>query len=86
MGSFLRKVQQLGHKIDPLDRAVSGAVGLDFKDKPVPPVPKAPNIDTATQSLLDTQDQLSRRKGILGNVFAGNQTQTASVGKTTLGG
>lgn len=89
MGSFFRGIQQGLHKIDPVDRWASGLVGLDFKPKPVPPVPTPPNIDTATQSVLDQQDMNSRRKGVLANIFAGGSQQSTasgSIGKTTLGG
>lgn len=88
MGHVFRSIQQSLHKIDPLDRAVSSAAGLNFKNIPVAPAPQAPGLDAATQAVLDAQDQRSRRKGVLANVFAGSTAAatTPTVQKATLGG
>lgn len=50
-------------------------------------IPKAPNQDTAANSAQQQADYLRRRRGILGNIFGGNQANTAPIssGRTTLG-
>lgn len=90
MGHLIRQVfahdpiSQFAQKHDPLGRSINNAIGLN--PKPVPPIPTAPTLDTATQAVLDQQDQNARRKGVLANVFAGSAAPPPAVGKTTLGG
>lgn len=83
-GTVFGKIQQLGHKIDPLDRAVSSWAGLNFTPKPAPVVNAPPNISTA-QNLVQQQDDLrARQRGVLSNIFAGNSASAPQVQSNTL--
>jgi hypothetical protein len=83
--SFLGNIQQSLHKIDPVDRAVSGAAGLNFKPKTPPPTPGVPNPNDAANAALDTTNQMRMRRGLLSNIYAGGNNQPPVTGKTSLG-
>lgn len=83
--AFLARVQQLGHKIDPVDRAVSGAAGLDFKPKNPPPTPGVPNPNDAANASQNLTDQMRMRRGLMANIYAGAGGPAPVSGKTQLG-
>lgn len=85
MSKFFGGIQKVAHKIDPVDRAVSGAVGLHMYH-PDPVIPSAPTGDTAATSARQNQDFLRQRRGVLSNIFAGaNQSAPApTVAQKTL--
>lgn len=83
--SFLGSLQQSIHKIDPLDRAVSGAVGMNFKQKAPPPPPGVPNVNDAANAALSQTDQMRMRRGLLSNIYAGATNQQPVAGKVQLG-
>lgn len=84
MSHVVSKVWDLFRGHSNFARRVSGGI-LGGSNVQVPPIPDAPTLDSATQARIDAQDQLTRRKGVLANIFAGNSTQSPTVGKTTLG-
>lgn len=86
--SFLGHLQQNLHKVDPVDRAVSSFVGLNFKPKTPPPSPGVPDPNAAANASQNLTDQMRMRRGLMANIYAGGQTGAASQpvsGKTALG-
>jgi hypothetical protein len=83
--SFLSKIQQLGHKIDPVDRAVSSAVGLNFKPKNPAPTPGVPDPNQAANNAQNLTDQMRMRRGLMANIYAGAGGPAPVTGKTQLG-
>lgn len=83
--SFLANLQQSLHKIDPLDKAVSSAVGLNFAPKTPPPVPGVPTQNDAANSAQATTDAMRMRRGMLANIYAGASSTQPVTGKTQLG-
>lgn len=83
--SFLARIQQAVHKVDPLDRAVSGAVGLNFTPKTPPPTPGVPNPNDAANNARALTDQMRMRRGLLSNIYAGGGSSAPVTGKTQLG-
>ena len=59
----------------PLDPAKSNAEAAAAIDS----APKSPNQDTAANSAQQQSDYLRRRRGILGNIFGGNQPNSTPV-------
>lgn len=68
------------------DPVVKSVIGF-LQKKPGPPGPQpAPTQDTAANAAIQTQDMLRRRKGILGNIYAGASPSAPAVAsKTQLG-
>lgn len=83
--SFLSRIQQLGHKIDPVDRSVSSAVGLNFAPKNPPPTPGVPNPNQAANNAQNLTDQMRMRRGLMANIYAGAGGPAPVSGKTQLG-
>lgn len=85
--SFLAHLQQSAHKIDPLDRAVSSAAGLNFTPKTPPPSPGVPNPNDAANASQNLTDQMRMRRGLMANIYAGGQAGAAApvTGKQQLG-
>lgn len=57
---------------------------IGVKAGKAPEVQAPPTVDDAQRSLQEV-DRLSRRKGVLANIFAGTNGGPAQVGKTKLG-
>jgi hypothetical protein len=83
--SFLANIQQLAHKVDPLDRAVSSAVGLNFAPKTPPPPPGVPNPNDAANAAQSQTDAMRMRRGLMANIYAGASNAQPVSGKTALG-
>lgn len=83
--SFLAHTQQSLHKVDPLDRAVSGAVGLNFTPKVPPPTPGVPTQNDAANNAQNLTDQMRMRRGLMANIYAGGGGPAPVAGKTQLG-
>lgn len=85
MGTFMRSFRQVASKIDPLtgmvmrndplDKGVAGLLGAGPKKLP-PPI-NTPTQDTAANAVLQQQDALNRRRGVLGTIFGGSGNQSA---------
>lgn len=85
MGTFMRSFRQVASKIDPLtgmvmrndplDKGVANLLGAG--PKKIPPIPNTPTQDTAANAVLQQQDALNRRKGVLGTIFGGSGAQSA---------
>ena len=52
---------------------------------PPPVFPGAPTADTAANSAQQTQDMMRRRRGVMANIFAGNNAAPPPTTKTNLG-
>lgn len=80
--TLARKARSPGGTMSGLVRSISNTI---FGGPPKPPViPKPPTIDEASKNQAE-QDRLSRRKGVLSNIYAGNTNQAApSIGGTQL--
>lgn len=63
--------------------SVRKAIGA--KPGKAPEVQAPPTVDDAQRNLQET-DRLTRRKGVLANIFAGTSGGPAQVGKSRLGG
>ena len=83
--SFLAHLQQNLHKVDPVDRAVSSAVGLNFTPKTPPPTPGVPNPNDAANAAQNHTDQMRMRRGLMANIYAGAGSPPPVSGKTQLG-
>lgn len=75
----MAKLQQMIHKIDPIDRAVSGAVGLNMTPKTITtpqvlPMPTQDDIDQAKRKAAAAQLQRTGRAStILSQSAQGDQ-------------
>lgn len=89
MGVFSKAFKGFTSWIDPAGAFVGRETGIaDYLAKrPTPPSPLAPPTqDTAANANLQTQQNLLRRRGILGNIYAGGSPSTpATTSKTALG-
>ena len=86
-GTIFGKVQQLAHKVDPVDRNVSNWAGLNFKPKAAPAVNAPPNVGVASNLAQQQDDLRNRQRGVLSNIFAGNNAPAPTVATgTVLGG
>lgn len=88
----------IGHELDPAGTAIRAITGSPTTPRTiidpagvvlkapqyVPPAPTAPTQDTAANAARQMQDQMRRRRGVYGNIFAGNAA-TPAVAKTALG-
>jgi len=83
--SFLSKIQQLGHKVDPIDRSVSQWAGLNFKPKNPAPTPGVPDPNQAANNAQNVTDQMRMRRGLMANIYAGAGGPAPVSGKTQLG-
>lgn len=83
--SFLAKLQQNLHKVDPVDKAVSNFAGLNFAPKTPPPTPGAPNPNDAANAAQNLTDQMRMRRGLMANIYAGAGGAAPVSGKTQLG-
>lgn len=85
---FLHKVAGVA---DPLSRVDNGKLDLGydlFKPKTPPTPPGVPNPNDAANAAQSLTDSMRMRRGMLANIYAGNQTGPASqpvTGKTQLG-
>lgn len=60
--------------------------GSAFKKPKIPKMPETPTIDTAAQAQIES-DRLTRRRGVLANIFTNSNTEAPNVArKTLLGG
>lgn len=83
--SFLAHLQQNLHKVDPVDKAVSSYVGLNFTPKKPPPSPGVPNPNDAANAAQNLTDQMRMRRGLMANIYAGAGGPPPVSGKTQLG-
>lgn len=92
MGLFSPHLKHALNWIDPAASAISrtdpiakSVVNYVVK-KPGAPGPLAPPTqDTAANADIQQQQALLRRRGILGNIYAGNASQPTTASKTALG-
>lgn len=85
MGTFMRSFRQVISKVDPsigmvmrndpIDKGIASALGSGPKKPPI--IPNTPTQDTAANAILQQQDALNRRKGVLGTIFGGNYSAAA---------
>jgi hypothetical protein len=70
----MAKLQQLAHKIDPIDRAVSSAVGLNFAPKTVltPQVLAMPTDQDLTRAKQLAAAQALQRTGRASTILSQN--------------
>lgn len=59
------------------DNPVGNAVGFHKNPPPGISLPSTPTTDTAANAILQQQDALNRRKGVLGTIFGGAGAQSA---------
>lgn len=85
MGHVVSHVWDLFRGHSNFARRTTGGI-LGGSNVQVPAAPETPSIDAATQAALDAQDQRSRRKGVLANIFAGASDANPAVKKPILGG
>lgn len=88
--SFAPALHKVAGFIDPITKIAPGTdIGYDlFKPKTPPPSPGVPNPNVAANAAQNLTDQMRMRRGLMANIFAGNQTGAASQpvsGKTALG-
>lgn len=59
------------------------ATGLTPKPGPLAP-PNVPTLDSAENATNQQQDQMRRRRGVLSNIYAGQNAQNPTVSSKTL--
>jgi len=95
MSTWMRSFRKVASTIDPLtgmvmrndpiDKGIASALGAGPKKPPI--IPNTPTQDTAANAMLQQQDALNRRRGVLGTIFGGNYSAAAPIvaTKTLLG-
>lgn len=64
-------------------KSTAAAAGLPGYSAKAPTMPQAPTIDDASTAAQQTQDMMRRRRGVLSNIYAGNQQSAAPTVSTT---
>jgi hypothetical protein len=84
--SFAPTLHKIAGFADPLSRVKGMDIGYDlFGPKTPPSPPGVPNPNDAMQAAQATTDQMRQRRGLLANIYAGNQASQPVSGKTQLG-
>lgn len=90
MGIFSKHFAQFTSWVDPAGAAIGRATGITGalvrKENPPGP-PQAPNVSTAANLAQQQDDLRNKQRGVLSNIFAGNNAPppTTATG-TVLGG
>lgn len=87
--SFAPTLHKIAGVVDPLSRVDGGKLDLGydlFKPKDPPATPGVPNPNDAANAAQATTDSMRARRGMMANLYAGTNQNTAPVtGKTSLG-